>query len=82
VSSRSFAHASHCRPVDSNCAVAPSSVAAWPSARMSAGLPKMPCSDQNQRMLLVDSGIEAGRAHEGHAVLDDDLFPGLQVFSA
>ena len=49
VSSRSFAHASHCRHAASNCASASSSVAAWPSVRMSAGLPKMRCSDPNER---------------------------------
>ena len=75
VSSRSFSHVSQRRLAVSNCALASSSVAAWPSVRMSAGLPKMRCSDQNQRMLsgppgasgvvlpvLVDPGAEAGRA--------------------
>ena len=38
----SFAHASHCRQAASNCALASSSVAAWPSVRISAGLPRMP----------------------------------------
>ena len=49
MSSGSFPHASQRRHIDSNCALALSSVAAWPSVRMSGDLPKMRCSDQNQR---------------------------------
>jgi len=40
----SFAHASHCRQVASNCAFASSRVGARPSVRMSRGLPRMPWS--------------------------------------
>jgi hypothetical protein len=51
VSSRSLAHASHCRYAASNCALASSSVAASPFRCTFGGLPTTPCSDQNQRML-------------------------------
>jgi hypothetical protein len=47
--SASFADASHCRQLASNCAFAASRVGARPSVRMSSGLPRIPCSDQYQR---------------------------------
>ena len=51
MSSRSFAHASHCRQVDLELRLGPVERCRVAVGAMSAGLPKMPCSDQNQRML-------------------------------
>ena len=77
MSSGSFPHASQRRHIDSNCDLALSSVAAWPSVRMSEGLPKMRCSDQNQRMCQDRRAARGCGPNVPPAAVDGEVLPVL-----